>query len=203
MSDSNVDGRTQRRQRSRRRMLDATERICEESGDTGFTLSEVAEAAGVTRQTVYQHFGSKGGLLLELVDHIDRRNELGTAIAEVFSAGTAKAAVVGYFELTAEYTPLILPIAKAIDQNRRTDPDAAAAWDDRMAGRLRSCTRLAERLTREHTLREGWTTETAADLIYSATSVQGWELLVEERGWAPHEWASRNAELVLKALVED
>lgn len=196
------DGRTLRREKSRLRMLDSAKALCEESGDTGFTLAEVAQAAGVTRQTVYEHFGSKGGLLLALVEHIDSGNDLGDRIRATFELPAAADTIRSYFDMCADLTPLILPVAEALQRNRAVDPDAAAAWDDRMSGRHHSCIMLAERLASQHEFRPGWDVASAADLIYAAISVQSWQLLVGERGWTPEQWAQRSAEAVLRTLIE-
>lgn len=47
----------------RKRMLDATFAVLSRTGRTKLQLMEVAAEAGVSRPTVYRHFGSKEGLL--------------------------------------------------------------------------------------------------------------------------------------------
>ena len=36
-------------------------------------MAEIAKAAGVSRQAVYLHFGTRGGMLMALVKRADRR----------------------------------------------------------------------------------------------------------------------------------
>ncbi|MDO3333890.1 TetR/AcrR family transcriptional regulator [Mycobacteroides abscessus] len=50
---------------SRRRILEATRVVLGRSGLRNLQLSEVAVEAGVSRPTLYRHFGSKEGLLEE------------------------------------------------------------------------------------------------------------------------------------------
>ena len=46
-----------------------------EHGFNGTSMNDVAEAAGVTKPVLYQHFASKKALYRELVDHIGRELE--------------------------------------------------------------------------------------------------------------------------------
>ncbi|WP_026932467.1 TetR/AcrR family transcriptional regulator [Glycomyces tenuis] len=51
--------------RSRAALLDATVALVTEHGTAAVPLSEIAEAADVSRQLVYQHFGDRDNLLLK------------------------------------------------------------------------------------------------------------------------------------------
>jgi AcrR family transcriptional regulator len=50
----------------RERLLDAAQRMIEDSGWSSVTMARVAERAGVSRQTVYNEFGNKHGLAEQL-----------------------------------------------------------------------------------------------------------------------------------------
>ncbi|MBW8758984.1 MAG: TetR/AcrR family transcriptional regulator [Burkholderiales bacterium] len=56
----------------------ATQSLREEGGLGGFSLDSVAKAAGVTRLTVYNQFGSRRGLLEAVFDDIAARGRLAT-----------------------------------------------------------------------------------------------------------------------------
>lgn len=65
-------------------LLAATEMLRNEGGIAGFSLDAVGKAAGVTRLTVYNQFGSRRGLLEAVMDDIARRGgiaRLGEVIA--------------------------------------------------------------------------------------------------------------------------
>src|SRR5688572_6056727 len=55
--------RAESTERNRRRILDAAYELIAEAGFHPVSLDAVAERAGVTRVTIYRHFGSKRGLL--------------------------------------------------------------------------------------------------------------------------------------------
>jgi AcrR family transcriptional regulator len=58
--------------RNRRRVLDAARQLFGERGVRAVTMSEVAEAAGVAKGTVFHRFGDRAGLALALVDEAER-----------------------------------------------------------------------------------------------------------------------------------
>ncbi|MDA8315536.1 MAG: TetR/AcrR family transcriptional regulator [Acidimicrobiales bacterium] len=71
----------------RRRQLSAVAlRLFAERGYESTTMDEIAEAAGVTKPLVYQHFSSKRALYLELVDSVTEE------LLATISAATAAAA---------------------------------------------------------------------------------------------------------------
>src|SRR5690606_26004111 len=53
--------------RNRRAILDATAALLAEHGAAGVTMDRVAAAAGVGKGTIFHRFGSRAGLLYELV----------------------------------------------------------------------------------------------------------------------------------------
>lgn len=56
-----------------RQLLDVAWRIIREEGTEALTLGRLAEKAGVTKPVVYDHFGSRSGLLAELYKQYDAR----------------------------------------------------------------------------------------------------------------------------------
>jgi AcrR family transcriptional regulator len=59
--------------RARERILDAVEELLSRSGFSGINVMAVAAQAGVSRQTVYSHFGSREELLSQAVIRINAR----------------------------------------------------------------------------------------------------------------------------------
>ena len=57
----------------REQLLDTAIGIVRESGADALTLGHLAECAGVSKPVVYEHFGSRAGLLIALYRQIDER----------------------------------------------------------------------------------------------------------------------------------
>jgi AcrR family transcriptional regulator len=58
----------ERREQTRRALLDAAARLFAERGVSGASVDAIAEAAGRTSGALYDHFGSKEGLLFALLE---------------------------------------------------------------------------------------------------------------------------------------
>ena len=69
----------------RRQLLEVALQVFADKGFYGTSMNEVAEAAGVTKPVLYQHFTSKEALYRELVD------ELGTRLERAIVEGVADA----------------------------------------------------------------------------------------------------------------
>lgn len=70
--------RAERKKKTRARVLEAAEALFMEKGYFDTRAGDIAEAAGVAHGTVFAHFGSKAGLILQLLQDFsrNRRTEL-------------------------------------------------------------------------------------------------------------------------------
>ncbi len=152
-------------------------------------LEDVAADAGVSRQAVYLHFGSRGGLLLALVDHIDETFGLQERIAEALSGASPVERLEATLRLMARYNGEIHAIAMAFARQAHDDPDLRAAFEDRMARRRAALRGLLEPLAREGRLRSGWSLEEATDLLWELSAPSSYEHLVVERDWPPERFS--------------
>jgi len=185
---------------TRTRILDATWALVEEQG-AGVTMVEAAKRAGVSRQAVYNHFSDRSGLMVALLQHMDRTLDLATHIQSVWNASSGAKALEEMVALHASYTPRIIGVAKMIDGARHTDPAAAEAWDNRMNGRMKSHLRIARWIAKDGDLAPGWTVKAAAGLIHMTTLPRSWEELVARQGWSTEQFRRRITAMLSDALI--
>lgn len=185
---------------TREAILDAAARLLTERG-TGVRLEDIADAAGVSRQTLYLHFGSRTGLLMAMVQHIDGQGTLPPLVEQVFDAPTALEALDAVATLHAEYHPAIYPIAKAFLGSRYEDEEMRSAWDERMDSRRNLYHQVVQWLDRDGLLTSHWDIETATDVLWSVTSWQVWEQLVLERGWSKEKYLRHLRTVLRRTLV--
>ena len=121
---------------TRAAILEAALQLVEERGAPAVRLADVARKAGISRQGVYLHFGSRTELLVALVQYVDGKEELAQRAASVWEAPDGATALDRFVALQADYTPRIYPVAKALLSGRYSDEAVAAAWEDRMAEAL-------------------------------------------------------------------
>jgi AcrR family transcriptional regulator len=188
---------------TRVRILDATRRLMEERRGRAVRMSDVAGAAGVSRQAVYDHFGSRAKLLVAATHHVDEVRGLAERRRPFEAAGGGVGRLEAYVEFWGNYIPEIYGMARALLADRETDPAAAAAWNDRMDAVRASCRETVEALRRDGMLAPGWSVDEAVDVMWTMLSVRNWENLTVERGWTQEQYVSRMQELLKRILVRE
>lgn len=68
-ADTSLPTGNRRGQRSRQEILDAAARVMAAYGYAGTSMSALVEATGIPKSAIYHHFGSKSGLLAEVMAH--------------------------------------------------------------------------------------------------------------------------------------
>jgi AcrR family transcriptional regulator len=176
---SNIDRAT----RTRHHILDAAWDLVMEQGASA-SIADIAAAAGITRQSVYVHFGSRGGLLMALLKRTDDRLGIFENFAAALAAPDPAQRLDRAVGVWLDFVRDIVPVARDIVRLRASDEDAAAAWNDRMRDLVKVWQELARSLDRDGALVDGWVVNDAADYIWVSTSVQAYDLLTRDRRWS-------------------
>ncbi|MEV0222576.1 TetR/AcrR family transcriptional regulator [Streptomyces sp. NPDC050704] len=114
------------RQARREQLLDTAVAIVRTQGADGLTLVTLAEAAGVSRPIVYDHFGTRPGLLLALYRRLDERHR--DAIAQALRDAAPTADVVARVISTAYFACATdMPELSAVSAALKGDPEMEAA----------------------------------------------------------------------------
>jgi crotonobetainyl-CoA:carnitine CoA-transferase CaiB-like acyl-CoA transferase len=82
-----------------------------------------------------------------------------------------------------------------------TDPELAAAWDDRMEALLRVCRLVVDRCASEGQLRAELEPSVAAEVLWGILSIPLWDQLIVDRGWSPAEYRERVGAIAEAALL--
>jgi AcrR family transcriptional regulator len=186
---------------TRERIMAATWRLMEERRGEGVRLEDVAQAAVVSRQAVYLHFGSRAELLVATVRYADRTRGLNARLEPVRAATTGVEALEAFVEFWGHYIPDIYGLARALRAARAIDEAAAAAWDDRMAAVRRACQLIIAALARDGQLAPGWAADAAVDLLWSLLSVAVWEDLTLACGWPTDQYVREMRAMLRRTFV--
>jgi AcrR family transcriptional regulator len=186
---------------TRKRILTKTWRLMEQRRGQGVRLSDIAKAAGISRQAVYLHFGSRAELLVATVRYVDQVHGLDERLSGLREAGGGPETLQAFVDFWANYIPEIYGLAKALLVARETDEAAAAAWEDRMEALREGCRRVVECLEREQLLASGWNVTDAADMLLGMLSVTLWENLTIERGWSQSQYVTRMQAILKRTFV--
>ncbi|UPK37095.1 TetR/AcrR family transcriptional regulator [Bradyrhizobium sp. 186] len=142
-----------------------------------FSLDVVAKAAGVTRLTVYNQFGSRRGLLEAVFDDIAHQGGL-FELAEVMAMADPRAAldrVVTIFCTFWGHDPAIRGLNQAI----ATDPEFGEALLKRNERRRELLTGLVPRIVGKHAAKRAL--QDTVDLIFVLTSYPTFAALSGQR----------------------
>jgi len=191
---------------TRERILRETLRLMEQRRGLGVRIEDIARAAGVSRQAVYLHFGSRTELLVATARYLDERLRLPERIHQVFAPASGPKSgperLDGYIAFWASYIPGIYGLAKALLTLRDTDEAAAAAWSDRMNAVRQGCLVVVQQLHKEGVLASAWTVEAAADFFWAALAIELWERLTRERGWTHEQYLDAMQRAIRQALLK-
>lgn len=167
---------------TREAILEAAWRLMRKEGARA-TLARIAAEAGVSRQALYLHFESRAGLLLGMVRWVDEREGFAERVAPLAHLSDPLEQLEGYLRAWLAYLPVLHPVPGVLAR-AQDDPEARAAWTDRMSA-LEALLRPALRkLQKAGALRAGLSAEAAVDAVRAVASVHAWEHLVHERGWS-------------------
>jgi AcrR family transcriptional regulator len=187
---------------TRTRILEATRRLMEERRGRDVRMRDIADAASISRQAVYDHFGSRAKLLVATTHYVDEVRGLKERRRHFEVATTGVERLEAYVEFWGNYIPEVYGMAKALLAVRETDEAAAAAWDDRMSAVRNSCRRTIEALYRDEMLASEWSREEAVDLMWTMLSIRNWEQLTIECGWSTGQYVGRMQKLLRRTFVQ-
>ncbi len=189
---------------TRTAILNATWSLIVEKKRLDVRQSEIAAAAGVSRQTLFIAFGSRAGLLTAMARNKDLQSDHVARLTEISRAEAIDpASFRRYVETWIDYLPLIYPVGILLDAASLTDAEAAAAWDDRMKkALLAGLKRILARLEKGGHLRPGCRADQAAEMVWSLIHPTAWRQLVVECGWSAQEFRQSRLAIIEASALE-
>lgn len=184
---------------TRTRILSAALKLLEAGEKTRMT--DIARAAGISRQALYLHFETRADLLIAVTRHVDVLNNSDDLLAASREAETGVARLDAYIEAWGGYIPVVYKVARPIMAMAETDDAARAAWNERMAAMRHGCAAAVEALARDGRLRSEFDAETATDILWAQLSVPTWLALTAECGWSQADYIARQKLIARRLLV--
>src|SRR5882757_2792516 len=152
---------------TRDRVIEAAARTLREGESIArFSLDTVAKAAGVTRLTVYNQFGSRRGLLEAVFDGIAQAGGL-HRLAEVMTMADPRAALDRMVEIFCAFWSRD-PAVGRLNEAMVLDPEFAEAVRERNERRRRGLTVLVDRIAGKSASPQA--RKDAVDLTFALTS---------------------------------
>ncbi len=185
---------------TRERVVRLTHDLIRERGNAAVSLVEIAAKADLSRQMLYVLFGSRAGLLMAVVDHLDQTSAGPARLAALRRKGEPN--FEPYVRAWFDYLPVVLPVALALSAAAKSgDEDARLAWESRMQKLHHGFAQLTAALKAAGRLKPGWTPTTAADWMFALTHVELWQHLVVDAGWKPQAHIERIVSVLRQTLL--
>lgn len=165
---------------TRQRIVTAARGLFAEEGFHRVSIDEVARRAGVARVTVYQHFGSKLGLLDAVVSDIEVGGDAGAIVAAANIPDPLEAVRTAMAE-GCRFWASAHTLARKLLGLAAVDPETRSVLAGREERRLALITSVVERLATQKLLRAGCSRQRAVDVLYLLTSFEAFDQLFTGR----------------------
>ena len=167
------------------------------------TIPAVAKAAGVAIPTVYAVFGSKKGIVSELLD----RARFGDAYQTLITEAQKVTDPMQLLEFPPRFARRIyeaeIPVENLLRGAGMVAPEFASVEDERNCQRYDSQAMVIDALERAKLLRPGLTRDAARAVLWTLTSREIFRMLVRERGWSGDEYEAWLRGVIRRELVGD
>ncbi|HEU5002012.1 MAG TPA: TetR/AcrR family transcriptional regulator [Actinomycetota bacterium] len=190
---------------SRERVITAAEELFLRQGYAGTTIGSIAQGAGVSVDTIYKGFGGKPGLVRAIVDAalLGRGPVPAEHRSDALQAGEPdpRKIIRGWGRFVMEISPRVSPITLLAREAAVSDADVRALVEEIDAARLRRMTQNAQRLAAAGHLRAGVSVPEAADVLWTYSSAELYDLLVVRRGMSIPRYGAFVADAMIAALL--
>lgn len=186
---------------TRSAILDVARRAFIEDGYAATTVAGIAGEAGTSVETVYKAFAGKSGLVRALWEQgLAGRGTVSAPVRSDLLSSTETdpmRVLRGWGTFTAELAPEVAPILLLVRGAAASDPGMAALFAEVEAQRRTRMRTNARRLQQGGWLRSDVSLARAADILWTYSSAELYDLLVLSSGWT----AKRYGEFVGQALI--
>lgn len=199
--------RTAQAHETRRSIVEAASRLFTHQGYGATTIDAIADAASVSRKTVFTAVGGKLELLMVALDWAIAGDDQPVALAdrremrELLDRTDPTALLTGWARISAEIDARVARLFQALEVAAGVDVAARAVVKQRQRQRLDGARTIVDRLKSLDALNNALTEDEAVDVAWLATDPALFDRLVRVRGWSMRrfeQWLA--ATLVIQLL---
>ncbi len=195
--DYRSDLRAAQAQETRRSIVSAATRLFVEDGYGSTTINAVAEAAGVSRKTVFTAVGGKLDLLKLTLDWSVAGDDQAVALSDraairkLMDQPDSRGVLSGLVALLVAIGTRVAPLYVALEVAGSMDPAARDLVEESQRRRLDDAHKVVRRLRDLDALTTHITYQEAVDVVWLAMDPAIFDRLVRVRGWTSsrfEEW---------------
>lgn len=185
---------------TRERILETARKLL--PAGSGIPVDRIAAEAGVSVQTLYTHFGSKRGLLLAVIDSIQRDVGLYADFDAVWASPDGETALRRMLDATFRLWHGAWTFVAFSETARQTDPEIGAYLREVDGYRRANLRSITDRLALERRLAPGIDAAAAADVVFALTVPRVYEELVRVQQWDPDRARALAVDAACGAVID-
>ena len=167
----------------------------------GVRMSDIAKAAGISRQALYLHFKTRSDLMIATTQFMDDELDVGLRLKAYRTASDPVEKIKAYITAWAGHMEDIQGMARALLALSPTDEEAREAWNERMDAIHAQCRIMTDALAKSERLSPHLSAKKAADLFAVLISFENWDRLRRHYGWGKKAYIDHTTHVVLSALA--
>jgi AcrR family transcriptional regulator len=195
--------RQQQADETRARIIASAAKLLESSGYAGMTIEGVAQDASVSPQTVYAVFGSKTGILTELL----RRSVFGERYLELVKQAKASEDPVERMRYVASIARTIYDAEdvtmRLLEGAGAVAPKLGQVIGDLERQRYDSQVVMVEFIRDAGALRADVTFDEARDVMWVLTNRTNYRMFTSNRGWTSDRYERWLGDTLIRSLLSD
>ena len=199
--------RDEQAMRTRTRILDAAADLFLARGYGRTTVKDIADQAGVARDTVHAVFGSKARVLTALIDRLLVPDDSVANVTErpdvqaVKSEVDQRKQIELFAESITQLSTGLRPVFEILRTASAVEPEMAKVFEEMDRYRMKNMQTYAKWLAAHGPLRV--TTRRAGEIIWALASPDVGRMFCDELGWTQAQHARWLADTLIRSLLPD
>lgn len=186
---------------TRGRIVEATRQLLEAEGYAGMTVEAVARRAEVAVQTVYAVFGSKTGILAELLNQATFGSDYEDTVRQIIEEKDPETRLRGAARIARQIHDAQRAGFDLLRGAGVVAPELARLEQERERIRYEREEAMIVSLRDAKRLRPGLSYRAARDILWTLTGSDVYRMLVRERGWSSQKYQDWLADTLARSLL--
>jgi AcrR family transcriptional regulator len=186
---------------TRQRIATAGRRLLVSKGYAAMTIDAIAREAGVAAQTVYAVFGSKIGVLNEILDEARFDESYQELVRQAISAREPRERLRYAARIARRIFDSERPVLDLLRGAGVLAPELLRVERERESMRYERQEPMIDYLAKKKQLRPGLSRERAREILWALTSRDLYRMLVRERGWPSQDFEDWLGDTLLETLL--
>ena len=188
---------------TRRVILKAARQLFAERGYQATPVRLLAQQSGVAVQTIYSTFGSKAGVLKDMLDLIDEEAGVLDVFEQLQQTDVPREMLGLFARLRRQFPERCGDIIHNLRSGAASDMDIAAAVNEGSQRRRHGLSLVIERISAQGKLKDELSVERATDIAAAISADEVCDVLVEQGGWSFDDYEGWLSDTLATLLLRD